>query len=68
MGSRIYPENRYVPGTYKRECDRCGFDYLRSQMVEEEDTKLIVCKQCVDIKHPRSYPKRKYGERPFKKD
>ncbi len=49
----MYPLNRYVPGTYKRECDRCGFDFLRSQLVVERGTGFIVCKDCLDKPHPR---------------
>lgn len=43
-----YPLNRYVPGTYKKECDRCGFDFLRSELQKESDTGSIVCKSCLD--------------------
>jgi hypothetical protein len=44
----VYPKNRYVPGTYKRPCDRCAFDFLRSQLVKERRTGLIVCQECHD--------------------
>jgi len=53
---RQYPENRYVPNTYKRECDECGFDYLRSEMIKDHLGK-IVCPQCYDPKHPRENPR-----------
>lgn len=63
-----YPLNRYVPGTYKRECDRCGFDYLRSELTKEERTGLIVCDKCHDPlardDRPRQWPR----IRPFKRD
>ena len=42
---RIYPTNRFEPGTYKRECDICGWDYLRSEMRKQWDG-LIVCQPC----------------------
>ena len=63
-----YPSNRYVPGTYKRECDRCGFDFLRSQLHKEEKTGFIVCSACLDIKHEHDYPRKPIVERPFKRD
>lgn len=40
-----YPLNRYIKGTYKRMCDRCGFDFLRSEL-KKEYTGLVVCKKC----------------------
>lgn len=49
----MYPLNRYVPGTYKRECDRCGFDFLRTELFREPKTHLLVCKDCLDKPHPR---------------
>lgn len=48
-----YPLNRYVPGTYKRECDRCGFDFLRNQLHVQPGTELLVCSDCLDKVHPR---------------
>lgn len=48
-----YPLNRYVPGDQKATCDRCGFDYLKSQLVEEERTGLMVCSHCYDPPHPQ---------------
>lgn len=51
-----YPTNRYVPNTYKRECDRCGFDFLRSELYVEEKTLFLVCKDCLDKPHPRDNP------------
>jgi len=55
----VYPKNRYVPGTYKRECDRCSFDFLRSELVIERRTLLIVCPQCHDPRVERDKPQRK---------
>ena len=42
---RVYPKNRYVKGTYKKECDVCGWDYLRSELRKRYDG-LVVCKKC----------------------
>jgi NAD-dependent SIR2 family protein deacetylase len=50
---RVYPKNRYVPGAKKKECDRCGFDYLDTELIEEERTGLHVCKNCYDPPHPQ---------------
>lgn len=47
MGFSTYPHSRYVSGTYKRECDNCGFDYLRAELVKQHD-KFIVCAKCFD--------------------
>ena len=74
--SRFYPLRRWVAGTYKRECDICGFDFLRSEMIKLSDdlpTKgLVVCKECADSQDTRlarrkvKYNKRR--ERPFRRD
>ena len=64
---RIYPENRYVAGTYKRECDVCGFDFLRSELRKRWDG-AIVCKEDYEDKHDRDKPPRVIHERPFKRD
>lgn len=64
---RQYPENRYVPGTYKRECDECGFDFLRSEMIKDSKGK-IVCSACYDPKHPRETPKVKTPEMNSRRD
>ena len=49
----MYPLNRYVPGTYKRECDRCGSDFLRIELYREQGTNFLVCKDCLDKPHTR---------------
>ena len=50
--SRQYPLNRYVLGDYKRSCDRCGWDYLRSELIKEWNG-FIVCKErCFEPKQP----------------
>ena len=53
-----YPLNRYVPGTYKRTCDRCGRDFLRSELIKEKRSGAIVCDSCWDPVHPQDLPKR----------
>jgi len=40
----MYPLRRYVPGTFKRRCDVCGWDYLRTQLKKTWDG-LIVCQK-----------------------
>lgn len=40
--------NGYIPGDYKVECDRCGFEFRNSQLVTEW-TGLRVCRQCWDF-------------------
>jgi hypothetical protein len=63
-----YPTNRYVPGTYKRECARCGTDHLRSEMVKERWSGLVVCKRCLYPEPQHLKPRRKIKEKPFKRD
>jgi len=60
-------KNSYTPGTYKRECDKCGWDYLRVQMKREWNG-LIVCADCFDPRHPSTYPRPQITERPIKVD
>lgn len=50
---RQWPKNRYVVGDQKDTCARCGFDYLNSELVEEERTGLMVCSHCYDPIHPQ---------------
>lgn len=54
---RVWPKNRFVAGTYKRECDRCGFDYLFSELSAEFDTKALVCPDCLDPRDNQLYIK-----------
>jgi hypothetical protein len=42
----------YIKGDYWMVCDRCGFDYRRSQMRETWDH-LWVCRDCWEPKHPQ---------------
>ncbi len=59
--------NSFVSGTYWRECDRCGFDYLRKELVKEW-TGLIVCRECNDPL-PREMKRiPNFKEKPFKRD
>jgi hypothetical protein len=53
----------YIPGDYKVCCQRCGFDFLRSECVREEKTGLTVCKaKCYDKPHPQDRPMSGKGE------
>ena len=45
---RQYPLNRWVAGTYKKECARCGWDYLRSELQRDPNTNSLVCFRCID--------------------
>jgi hypothetical protein len=63
-----YPRNRYVSNTYKRECDRCGLDYLRVELMKEKRTGQIVCPGCYDPELPRDRPRRVFKEKPFRRD
>ena len=64
---REYPKNRWVAGTYKRECDICGWDYLRSEMLKTWDN-LIVCRKDYEPKHTRLLNRSRLKERPFRQD
>lgn len=63
----VYPKNRYVSGTYKRECDICGFDFLRSEMTKDYKGR-IVCKYDLDSKHEREAPLPSHPIKPFRRD
>ena len=64
MGRRTYPRRRIVRGTYKRQCDRCGWDYLRTELFREWNGK-ITCRRidCFDPRHEREFPRRIPPER-----
>ena len=49
---------RYIPGTYWKECDECGFDFLRSELRKRWD-EAIVCSSCWDP-IPRDLERRDY--------
>jgi hypothetical protein len=64
---KSWPLKRWVPGTYKRECDVCGFDMLRKDMVVRYDG-LIVCPKDNDPE-PEDWRKEPTKtERPFRRD
>ncbi len=65
---RQYPKSRYQGGTYKRECDRCGFDFLRNELQKEADTNAIVCDDCLDEYDPQKHIKKRIREKPFRRD
>jgi len=48
----------YLPGGFKRECDRCGFEFRHWDTVKEW-TGLFVCRECYDQRHPQDYVKGK---------
>ena len=64
---KIYPLNRYVPHTYKRECDICGFDYLRNEMRKNWKGQ-VVCEQDYEPKPEREQLKPKKPFPPFRRD
>jgi hypothetical protein len=52
------PQN-YVEGDYPAQCDRCGFEWLASQMQDQPASApgnppsgLMVCPECYDPPHP----------------
>lgn len=47
-------QGRAVVGDYKAVCDRCGWDYLASDL-REEWTGLMVCRSCWEIRHPQDF-------------
>ena len=59
--------NRYIPGDYWKECPICGFDYLRSEMLERWDG-LVVCKPDWDPEHPLDDKRNLPKEESFKGD
>mgnify|MGYP001586535946 CR=1 FL=1 len=62
-----YPTNKFVPNTYKRECDVCGFDFLRSELIKDWQGR-IVCRADFEVRHPRDYPRRARKEKPFRRE
>lgn len=62
-----YISNTYTPGTYIRQCDVCGSDFLRSELVRRWDG-AIVCSRHNYPKPPHLQNKSTIKERPFKKD
>lgn len=62
-----YPLNRYIPGTYKRECDICGMDFLRKDMMKDHEGR-VVDKACYDPEHPRKKKRSPRRRKPLKRD
>ena len=67
MARETHRGNRYKPGDYWRECDVCGFDYLRSKLVKRWDN-AIVCKKDNDPRPRSMKPKSKPKESSFRRD
>ena len=65
---RVYPERRYIAGDYKDTCQRCGWDYLRSELTKETRTGAIVCRRCLDPIHPCDEPKHRVTDTIRKRD
>ena len=42
----------FQPGSYWKECARCGFDFRIEELKEDGVTKALVCPSCYDPKHP----------------
>lgn len=56
----------YFPGDYKVICDRCGFQFLRSETEFDGSRgkeQLLVCIPCRDPRHPQDRPIHGKGER-----
>ncbi len=64
---RFYPLNRWISGTYKRECDVCGWDYLRTELQKRHDG-AIVCRADWWPLHERLRKRTKITESLFKGD
>ena len=64
---REQPLNRYVPGTYLKDCDECSFTFLRSEMTKRYD-EAIVCPRCMEDE-PRDQTRRPVKSvKPFRRD
>lgn len=59
--------NVFKSGDYYRECDECGFDYLRSEMLKRYDG-AIVCAADFEEEHPRDLNLSTLKEAPFRGD
>lgn len=40
----------------KGQCQRCSFVYKLTELVEDGETSLLVCKACYDMPHPAKQP------------
>ena len=59
--------NVFRSGDYWRECDECGFDYLRSELRTRYDG-AIVCDKDWEEEHPKDQNWPRPTEAPFKGD
>lgn len=59
--------SRYKNRDHWRECDVCGFDYLRSELRKRWDG-AIVCKKDFETKPRHMQTKHKPRERSFRRD
>ena len=59
--------NVFKSGDFWRECDECGFDYLRSEMLKRYDG-AIVCRKDYEEEHPNDLNLPKIKEQPFRGD
>ena len=50
--SRLYASGKHALG----ECRRCGFIYKLAMLRPDGENKLLVCRECYDIKHPAKTP------------
>ena len=50
--SRTYATGKVALG----ECRKCGFIYKLSALRPDGENKLLVCKDCYDIRHPAKRP------------
>lgn len=49
------PVNHFKWGTWWVICDRCGFKYKNTELREEQHTKLMVCRPCLDKRNPQDF-------------
>lgn len=49
-----YSLSNLKKGTWRAQCDRCGFDYHADQMKKEWNG-LRVCKSCWEPRHPQEF-------------
>lgn len=47
-------QSRYIPGDFKRICDRCGFVFRASQTLKTWDG-LWVCREDFETRHPQDF-------------
>lgn len=44
--------SEFKPGSWWKECTRCGFDYRIEELKEDGVSGQLVCPDCYDPKHP----------------